>query len=84
MPSGKPSAFTVMDSPAATEDGLYGAGVGDLQCPVFVVPESEEHDHILRIQPAFLQRIVERGEHGGRRELLLRGRAHDAADQRGE
>ena len=38
----------------------------------------------MRFELALLEGVVEQGEHRGRLGLLLRGRAHDAADQRGE
>ena len=73
-----------MDWPDAAEDGLHSAGVRDLQRLVFVVPESEKHDDVLRIELALLERVVEQGKHRSGWKLLLRGGAHDAADQRGE
>ncbi len=55
-----------------------------MQRLVFVVPESKQHDDVLRIEPALLQRIVQHGEHCGGSQFLLRGGAHDAADECGE
>ena len=59
----------------AAEDGLHGAGVGDLQGLVLVVPEREEHGDVLRIELALLQSVVEQGEHCGGLGLLLRRRS---------
>ena len=32
---------------AAAEDRLHGAGVGDLQCLVLIIPEGKKHDDVL-------------------------------------
>jgi len=47
------------------EDGLHGAGVGDLQGLVRVVPDGHQHGDVLGVELALLQLVVEGGEHGG-------------------
>ena len=73
-----------MFSPPRQKMGCTAPELATVQRLVLVVPEREEHDDVLRIELAFLERVVEQREHCGRRELLLRGGAHDAADERGE
>ena len=46
------------------EEGLDGAGVGDLQGLVAVVPDGHEHGDVLGVELALLELVVERGEHG--------------------
>src|ERR1035438_9949402 len=65
----------------AAKDGLYRAGVGHLKRPAFVVPQGEEHGHILRFEFAFLKRVIQVGQHLGGLMPVQGGGAHDAADQ---
>ena len=46
------------------EEGLDGAGVGDLEGLVAVVPDGHEHGDVLRVELALLELVVECGEHG--------------------
>ena len=89
-PRGKPSALIVRTRAPLVDRGigrdeerLDGAGVGDLECLVGVVPDGHEHGDVLRVELALLELVVERGEHGRGRELLRRERAKNPADQRG-
>ena len=47
---------------AADRPRLRGSGVGDLERAVIVVPDRVEHDDVLGVELALLQRIVERVE----------------------
>ncbi len=46
------------------EEGLDGAGVGDLEGLVAVVPDGHEHGDVLGVELALLELVVECGEHG--------------------
>src|SRR5258708_27324766 len=63
------------------EDRLDRARVCDLEGLVGVVPHRHQHRHILRIQLAFLQLIVERGQQCRRRKMLRSERAENSAYQ---
>ena len=45
------------------EERLDGAGVGDLEGLVAVVPDGHEHGDVLRVEFALLELVVERREH---------------------
>ena len=52
------------------EERLHGAGVGDLEGLVAVVPDGHEHGDVLGVELALLELVVEGGEHDGGREML--------------
>ena len=47
----------------SAKNGLDGSRIRHLQRPALIIPESKEHGHILRIEFAFLERIVQHAEH---------------------
>jgi len=64
------------------EEGLDGAGVGDAEGAIPIVPERDEHGDVLGGELAFLELLVERGEEVGGTEMPGGERAEDAADER--
>jgi hypothetical protein len=52
------------------EEWLDGAGIGNLERLVAVVPYRHEHRNVLRVELAFLKLIVESSEHRSRGEVL--------------
>ena len=72
-PRGKPSAWMVRTAGrlggvvgvGGDEERLDGAGVGDLEGLVAVVPDGHEHGDVLGVELALLKLVVEGGEHGG-------------------
>ena len=70
-PRGKPSAWMVrtlgglvVSRVGSDEERLDGAGVGDLEGLVAVVPDGHEHGDVLGVELALLKLVVEGGEHG--------------------
>ncbi len=65
------------------EERLDGAGVGDVEGAVGVVPEGDEHGDVLGGELALLELVVEGGEQVCGGEVLGGERAEDAADEGG-
>ena len=67
----------------ADEERLDGAGVGDAEGAVGVVPEGDDHGDVLGVELALLELLVEGGEELGGRESAGGEGTEDAADQGG-
>jgi hypothetical protein len=79
----KAFGFDCLYLTAAAEERLDSTGIRHLDGLTEIVPDREDHSHILSIHAPLLQSIVEQLEHVCRIWALGRGGAHDAAHHGG-
>ena len=61
--------------------GCTETGIGNAERARPVVPHGKQHGHVLRVQLALLQLLVQRGQHVRGSEVLRGQRPQNAADQ---